>query len=96
MTDQRFSKPVSIFVGMGFPVEVRSVLDARQVLDEWSGSRGPTFAAALAACQSALVSDQDVEAARVLFEAFARSRGILAPDAIEIAAARMAEDWLAT
>ncbi|RWD50010.1 MAG: DUF982 domain-containing protein [Mesorhizobium sp.] len=94
MVDHSFSKPVSIFVGMGFPLEVRSVLEARQVLDEWSGSRSPAYAAAFAACQSALVGEQDVEAVRVSFEAFARSRGILAPDAMELAAARMAEDWL--
>lgn len=96
MTDNRFSKSVSIFVGMGFPLGVHSVLEARQVLDEWSGSRSPAYAAALLACQSGLIGEQNVEAVRVSFEAFAKSHGILAPDAIELAATHMAEEWLTT
>ncbi|WP_292201714.1 hypothetical protein, partial [Mesorhizobium sp.] len=35
------------------------------------------------------------EAARVAFEAFARSRGILAAEAMELAAARAAQEWMA-
>ncbi|MBZ9872316.1 DUF982 domain-containing protein [Mesorhizobium sp. BR1-1-9] len=95
MADKRFSQPVSIFVGMGFAFDIHSVIEACRVLDEWTGSRSPSYAATLAVCQSALRGEREVESARIAFEAFARSRGILAPDALELAAARAADEWLA-
>ena len=94
MTAKSFIRPVPVFVGLGFPYEVSSVLEAYKFLEEWTGSRSPTYAATLAVCHSALVGDKDVESARVAFEAFARARGILAPDAIELAAARAADEWM--
>ena len=94
MTAKSFIRPVPVFVGLGFPYEVSSVLEAYQFLEEWTGSRSPIYAATLAVCHSALVGDKDVESARVAFEAFARTRGILAPDAIELAAARAADEWM--
>lgn len=94
MTAISFTRTVPVFVGLGFPYEVSSVLEAYQFIVEWAGSRSPAYAATLAICQSALVGDNDVESARVAFEAFARSRGILAPEAIELAAARAADEWM--
>ena len=94
MTAKSFIRPVPVFVGLGFPYEVSSVLEAYQFLEEWTGSRSPIYAATLAVCHSALVGDKDIESARVAFEAFARARGILAPDAIELAAARAADEWM--
>jgi hypothetical protein len=43
---------------------------------------------ALQICRSAIAVAADIEAARVSFEAFARARGILAPDALAEAASK--------
>jgi hypothetical protein len=94
MSAQRFSRPVHVFVGLGFPHAVSSVQEAREVLDEWTGRRNPKYAAADALCQSAFAREEDVEAACAAFEAFAEANGILAPDAIERAVARAAEEWM--
>lgn len=94
MGDRRFSHPVSIFIGMGFPYDIESVGDAYVVLNEWPGSRSPTFTAAFGVCKAALAGKKDPESARIAFEAFARARGILAPDALELAVARAAEEWM--
>jgi hypothetical protein len=95
MTVRNFSTPVSIFVGLGFPYDVENAWQACELLAEWSGSRGPTHAMALARCREASAGVGDAEAARLAFEAFARKACILAPDALEIAAAEAAKDWLA-
>jgi hypothetical protein len=93
---QKFLQPVPIFVGLGFPYDVETPLDALRVLDEWAGSRGPAHTMAKAVCRAALAGDADVDAARIAFEAFAKSRGILAPEALEAAAAQYAaEEWIA-
>lgn len=92
---QKFSKPVSVFVGFGFPYEVETPLDALRILDEWTGSRGASHTIAKAVCRSAMAGDADIEAARVAFDGFARSRGILAPDALEMAAKQAAAEWVA-
>lgn len=94
MHAKRFSRPVPVFVGLGFPREIGSVMDACQFLDEWTGSRSPAHAATASVCHAALFGEQEVEAARLAFEAFAGSRGILAPGAIELAAARAAKEWM--
>jgi hypothetical protein len=79
MKTRLFSRPVLIFVGLGFPREVTSVLDAYQVLTEWpAGSRSPIHAKALESCRAALNGEGTVETARTEFETFARRYGILA------------------
>lgn len=88
-----FARPVPIFVGLGFPMDVESVEAAFEVLNEWSGSRGFAHAAALAAVRAALLGGS-VSTAQSAFEAFASKVGILAPEALEIAAMRAAEEWL--
>jgi hypothetical protein len=95
MSAHRFNHPVHVFVGLGFPHAVSSVQEARQILDEWTGRHSPKYTASVALCQSALARKEDVEAARAAFEAFALAHGILAPDAIELAVARAAEEWMA-
>ena len=92
---KRFAKPVYIFVGLGFPRDVESVEEAFEILNEWVGSRSPTHEQALAAGRAAL-TDGSVAAARLAFEAFARKTGILAPETLELAAARAANEWLST
>lgn len=95
MTTKRFTRPVSIYIGLGFPRDVETVQEAREVLHEWSGARGPAYTAALLACQSALAGELAIEDARRAFETFASTIGIIAPDALSETAARAAEDWLA-
>jgi hypothetical protein len=73
-----FEKPVSIFVGLGFPREVESVWDAFVVLNEWP-TRGPAHEAVLNACRAGMNGKFDAETIRDAFEAFAREAGILMP-----------------
>jgi Protein of unknown function (DUF982) len=94
MNAKRFSQPVEIFVGLGFPRKIDNVVEAYEVLTEWCGSRGPWHAQALIRCRSALTNDGDVEAAHIAFVAFARARGILAPDALTAAITEAAREWL--
>jgi hypothetical protein len=77
-----FEKPVSIFVGLGFPREVESIWDAFVVLNEWP-TRGPAHEAVLNACRAGMNGKFDAETIRDAFEAFAREAGILMPDALE-------------
>ncbi len=88
-----FAKPVSIFVGLGFPRDVETVDEAFEILTEWVGSRSPTHEQALSAVRAALAG-ASVPLARLAFEAFTRKTGILAPDAMELAAAKAADEWL--
>lgn len=83
MKVRSFSHPVNVFVGLGFPYEISSLVEACQVLDDWTGSRTSIHAATSAACRSALIGKTDVESARIAFEAFAQAQGILASDALE-------------
>lgn len=93
MLTTRFDKPVSVFVGLGFPRDVETVWQAYELLNDWP-HRGPAHAAALDACRAGLNGDVDADTVRGVFEAFARKAGILAPDALELAAADYAREWL--
>jgi hypothetical protein len=95
MYTNRFEQPVSIFIGLGFPREVETPSEAFQVLNEWDGVRSASHATALNACRAACTGEVDVEMARNVFEAFARSRGILAPDALAMAAQQAIDEWMA-
>jgi hypothetical protein len=94
MSGSRFSKPVSIFVGLGFPQDIETPSEAFRALTEWHGSRGPSHAMSINVCRTALVDETRVEAARIAFEAFARARGMLAPDAMVETAKHASEEWL--
>lgn len=94
MNTNRFTQPVSIFIGLGFPREVETPSEAFQVLNEWEGVRSSAHAIALNACRAACAGEVEVAAARDVFEAFARSRGILAPDALVMAARQAIEEWM--
>jgi hypothetical protein len=92
---RRFDRPVSIFVGLGFPRDVETVLDAYQVLTEWpAASRGPAHERALARCRAVLAGEADAGRVRAAFETFARERGILAPEALAASARAAATGWL--
>lgn len=95
MSAMDFRKPVTIFVGLGFPFDVESVLDAHRVLTDWVGSRDYSHKMALSSCLNAIHGNSTTEAAREQFEAFASIRGILAAEALQATVARAAKDWLA-
>lgn len=94
MKIRKFDRPIAIFVGLGFPREIETVFEAFQMLNEWSGGRGEAYQAALQSCRDALTGSGDVAHAQEMFEAFARDRDILAPDALAASARRHGEDWL--
>jgi hypothetical protein len=90
-----FKNPVQIFVGFGFPAEIKNVFDAWHVLLEVPPSmRRPSHAAALEACFDALDCGDKVDSARDAFERFARASGMLAEDAFTRASERFATEWL--
>jgi hypothetical protein len=82
MQDLRFERPVSIFVGLGFPSSIDCVEDAYRILNDWDGRRGPAHAAALNACRAALNREIEADTVRGIFEAFAKAHGIVVPDAV--------------
>ena len=95
MKSRRFERPVAIFVGLGFPREVETVIEAYQVLTEWpNGGRGPLYEPALASCRAALAGNAEPASVGSAFEAFARERGILASDALAETAMRAAREWI--
>lgn len=79
MLAQPFEKPIRVLVGLGFPRQLNTVVDAYQFAMEWCGN-SPEQRAAIRACKAALSGDVDAETARDIFMAFARKKGILVQD----------------
>ncbi|TCA59871.1 DUF982 domain-containing protein [Rhizobium leguminosarum] len=93
MKPDMFRQPVSILVGLGFPAEVRSVMDAYRHLTEWPTSlRDSAHAIALTACSAALRGEIEAETARDLFAAFAEKHDLLILETNLIAASRLRRD----
>ncbi|MFD1329018.1 DUF982 domain-containing protein [Mycoplana ramosa] len=93
MKPDMFREPVYILVGLGFPAEIRSVLDACRYLSDWPPSSSDTaHSIALKACRAALRGEIEVETARGLFAAFAERHDLLAPDMAVVTASRMRRD----
>ena len=93
MKPDMFSKPVVVLVGLGFPAEVRTVMEAYRHLAEWPASmRDTAHSMALKACSAALRGEIEAETARGLFAAFAEKHNLLAPDTGVIAAFRRRHD----
>jgi len=93
MKPDMFRNPVSILVGLGFPAEVRSVMDAYRHLTEWPMSqRDVAHSVALKACGAALRGEIEPDTARGFFAAFAEKHDLLAPDNKIIAASRLRRD----
>jgi len=93
MKPDMFRQPVTILVGLGFPAEVRNVMDAYRHLIEWPASfRDTAHSVALKACQAALQGDIEAETARGLFAAFAAKHDLLAPEIPAVAASRARGD----
>ncbi len=93
MTDLRFTNPVSIFMGLGFPRDVENVLEAYDVLLEWNGTRDEDHAVAIACCRDAIARVRPAAQARDAFEHFAHNKGILTEDALDRAALTVAQEW---
>lgn len=88
MEQEFFDRSVPIFVGMGYLTHVRSVSHAHALLSDWPlDGRDAAHPDALQACRSAMAGELKAEKARRLFEAFARRKGILAPDVSPLLAA---------
>lgn len=79
MLAQPFSKPVRVWVGLGFPRQLNTVADAYQFAMDWCGN-SPEQRAAIRACRAALAGDIDAETARGVLVAFARKKDILVQD----------------
>jgi Protein of unknown function (DUF982) len=91
-----FSQPVAVFVGLGFPHEVRDVLEAYKLLNEWpQSSRCSAHLIALHACAAVLGGHGGAADARKAFAAFAAERGILAAEALQRSADQLGQEWLA-
>lgn len=76
MLSQPFEKPVRVWVGLGFPRQLNSVVDAYQFVMDWCGN-SPEQRAAIRACKAALAGEIDAETARGILVQFARKKDIL-------------------
>lgn len=76
MLSKPFENPIRVWVGMGFPRQLNTVVDAYQFATDWCGN-SPEQKAAIRACKAALVGDIEAETARGIFVAFARKKDIL-------------------
>lgn len=93
MKPDMFKEPVSILVGLGFPAEVRSAMDAYRHLVEWpEAHRDSAHSVALKACGAALRGEIEAETARGLFAAFAEKHDLLAPETNVLVASRLRQD----
>lgn len=79
MVSQPFEKPIRVWVGLGFPRQLNTVVDAYQFAMDYCGN-SPEQKAAIRACKAALTGEVDAETARGVFEAFARKKGLIAEE----------------
>lgn len=79
MLSQPFEKPVRVWVGLGFPRQLSSVVDAYQFVVDWCGN-SPEQRAAIRACKAALAGEIDAETARGILMQFAKKKDILVED----------------
>jgi hypothetical protein len=81
MLDTSFASPIVVLVGMGFPLEIRGVMDALRYLDEQPAlHRDEAFHATYDACRDALSGTASVSEACDVLCALARRRGVLVED----------------
>jgi hypothetical protein len=79
MLAKPFETPIRVWVGLGFPRQLNTVVDAYQFAVDWCGN-SPEQKAAIRACKAALAGDIDAETAKGIFLAFARRKDILMED----------------
>lgn len=93
MKPDMFRQPISILVGLGYPAEICSVMDAYRHLCECPVSlRDTAHSVALKACGAALRGEIEAETVRGLYLAFAEKHDLLAPETNVIAASRLRQD----
>ncbi len=81
MLDTSFSSPITVLVGLGFPLEIRGVMDVLRYLDGQPGQlRDEAFHATYSVCRDVLEGKASVSEARDVFCALARRRGVLLED----------------
>ena len=80
MKPDMFEKPVTILLGLGIPTEVKSVMQAYQLLMEWRSTTDHSRELALKACKAAINGEIDAQTARAVFVAFAERHDLLAPE----------------
>ncbi|RJG40909.1 MULTISPECIES: DUF982 domain-containing protein [unclassified Mesorhizobium] len=79
MLAKPFEQPIRVWVGLGFPRQLNTVIDAYQFALDWCGN-SPEQRAAIRACKAALTGEIEAETARGIFAAFARKKDILIED----------------
>jgi hypothetical protein len=79
MLSQPFEEPVQVWVGLGFPRQINSVVDAYQFALDYCGN-SPEQKAAIRVCKAALAGEVDAKTARGVFIAFAKKKGLMIDD----------------
>jgi hypothetical protein len=78
MVDINFPFPVQVLVGLGFPVQIHSVLDAIQLMDaQPTQARDEAYHATYSACRDAFSGAIPTVEAYDVFCALMRRRGLL-------------------
>jgi hypothetical protein len=79
MLSRPFERPVRVWVGLGFPRQLNTVVDAYQFVTQWCGN-SPEQKAAIRACKAALAGEMDAETVRGMLIQFAKRKDILVED----------------
>ncbi|WP_318013310.1 DUF982 domain-containing protein [Mesorhizobium sp. B263B2A] len=88
MNRGQFEEPVTVLVGMGFPVAIENVMEAYALLQDWpAAGRNGAHAIALNACKAGIAGEIDPETVRATLVTFARRNDILVQDMVAPAAA---------
>lgn len=78
---KRFRKPVSLLIGLGFPVRIESVADAYVLLQGWPHvGRNASFEVALNACRAGMAGAVEPETVATALAEFGRRNDILVDD----------------
>jgi len=80
MGPDTFEEKVTILLGLGVPAEVKSVMQAYQILVDWRSRDDHARNLALKACRAALNGEVDAQTARAVFVAFAEKHDLVAPE----------------
>lgn len=76
----RFERPVRIWVGLSFPRDIETVAEAYAFLVDWpEPKRNGAHSPALEACRAALTREGEARTAQAAFMTFARRARIIAP-----------------
>lgn len=83
MSDTMFGRPITVFVGLGFPRQLDSAEEALHLLsDVPEERRDASYISAVRACRAAIDGKIEPDTARGIIERYARQRGMLADEAV--------------